>query len=144
MTLNADSTEDLKFTTRTGVEHDVDLTGIVTVQDLIDRVDDQTDGDIQITIGPGDDRFTVTDTTGGAGNLKVEGAGPNGTATPDDLGITQLGIAADSFNGTPIPNADHTPKVTTIQDVIDRINNAKDTSARTTPAASSRRSPPTA
>jgi flagellar hook-associated protein 2 len=127
VTLNSDSTEDLQFVDRDGVEHDVDLTGIVTVQDFIDRVNDQTNGDIQITVHADGDKFTVTDNTGGTGKLKVLGAGPNNTQTAEDLGILEtVGVDAASFDGDPIPNADHTPAATTIQDVIDRINNAWD------------------
>jgi flagellar hook-associated protein 2 len=128
VTLNSDSTEDLQFVDRDGVEHDVDLTGIVTVQDFIDRVNDQTDGAITITVHADEDKFTVTDNTGGTGLLKVLGAGPNETDTAEDLGILEVnGVDAASFDGDILANADHTPAAKTIQDVIDRINNAKDT-----------------
>jgi flagellar hook-associated protein 2 len=128
VTLNSDSTEDIQFVDRDGVEHDVDLTGIVTVQELIDRVNDQTDGAITITVHADEDKFTVTDNTGGTGLLKVLGAGPNETDTAEDLGILEAtGVGAASFDGDILANADHTPAAKTIQDVIDRINNAKDT-----------------
>ena len=128
VTLNSDSTEDIQFVDRDGVEHDVDLTGIVTVQDFIDRVNDQTDGAIQITVHADGDKFTVTDNTGGTGLLKVLGAGPNETDTAEDLGILEAtGVGAASFDGDVLANADHTPAAKTIQNVIDRINNAKDT-----------------
>jgi flagellar hook-associated protein 2 len=130
VTLNADSTEDIQFIDRDGVEHDVDLTGIVTVQDFIDRVNDQTDGAITITVHADGDKFTVTDTTGGAGKLKVLGAGPNETDTAEDLGILEeTGVDAATFDGTALVNADHTPAAKTIQDVIDRINDAWDNEA---------------
>jgi flagellar hook-associated protein 2 len=126
ITLNGDSTEDITFVDRDGVEHDVDLTGIVTVQDLMDRVSDQTDGAITITVTDGN-KFTVNDTTGGTERLKVLGAGPNGTDTADDLGILNVeGVDAASFDGSVLVNADHTPAAVTIQDVIDRINNDAD------------------
>jgi flagellar hook-associated protein 2 len=128
VTVNGDSTEDIKFVDRDGVEHDVDLTGIVTVQDFIDRVNDQTDGDITITVHADGDKFTVTDNTGGTGLLKVLGAGPLETQTAEDLGILEItGVDAVSFDGDALVNADHTPAARTIQDVIDRINNADDT-----------------
>jgi flagellar hook-associated protein 2 len=130
VTLNSDSTEDLQFVDRDGVEHDVDLTGIVTVQDFIDRVNDQTDGAITITVHADEDKFTVTDNTGGTGLLKVLGAGPNETDTAEDLGILEVtGVGAASFDGDILANADHTPAAKTIQDVIDRINNAWDNEA---------------
>jgi flagellar hook-associated protein 2 len=124
--VNNDSTEDIQFVARDGTVHDVDLTGIETVEDFRERVADQTDGDITITITDGE-KFTVTDNTGGAGKLKVLGAGPDGTATAEDLGIlNEDGVSAASFDGEVIENADHTPVATTLQDVIDRINDATD------------------
>jgi flagellar hook-associated protein 2 len=55
------------------------------------------------------------------------GAGPNETDTAEDLGILEVtGVGAASFDGEVLANADHTPAARTIQDVIDRINNAKD------------------
>ncbi len=128
VTTNSDSTEDIKFVDRDGIEHLVDLTGINTVQDLMDRVNDQSDGDITISIHADGDKLTVTDNTGGSGLLKVLGAGPLDTQTADDLGILETtGVPAASFDGDIIPNADHTPAAVTIQEVIDRINNAEDT-----------------
>jgi flagellar hook-associated protein 2 len=126
VSVNNDSTEDIQFVARDGTEHVVDLTGIETVQDFMDRVFDQTDGDITITV-TGGNKFTVTDNTGGAGKLKVLGAGPNDTDTAEGLGIlNEAGISAASFSGEVIENADHTPAAATLQDVIDRINNAQD------------------
>ena len=125
---NSDSTEDIKFIDRDGNEHLVDLTGINTVQDLIDRVNDQSNGDITITIHADGDKFVVNDNTGGSGLLKVIGAGPLDVLTAEDLGILEItGVSASSFDGDVIPNADHTPAAVTIQNVIDRINNALDT-----------------
>jgi flagellar hook-associated protein 2 len=126
ITLNGDSTEDITFVDRDGTEYDVDLTGIVTVQDLIDRVWDQTDERIQISVTDGN-KFTVVDVLGGPEKLKVLGAGPSETDTADDLGILNVdGVDADSFDGSVLINADHTPAALTIQDVIDRINNDTD------------------
>ncbi len=123
---NPDSEEDIKFVDRDGVEHLVDLTDIVTVQDFMDRVFDQSDEKITITVTDGD-KFTVTDNTGGSGLLKVLGTGPLDEQTAKDLGILKVdGVSDPSFDGTLIPNADHTPAATTIQQIIDRINNAYD------------------
>ncbi|MHC4218735.1 MAG: flagellar filament capping protein FliD, partial [Planctomycetota bacterium] len=81
-----------------------------------------------ISVHADGDKFTITDVLGGTEKLKVLGAGPNETDTADDLGILKTaGVDADTFDGTVLVNADHTPAAKTIQDVIDRINNAKDT-----------------
>ncbi|MCH7797001.1 MAG: flagellar filament capping protein FliD [Planctomycetes bacterium] len=125
ITTNPDSEEDIKFIDRDGTEHLIDLTGIVTVQDFMDRVSDQSQGKIVITVHADGDKFTVTDTTMGTGLLKVLGAGPLDTQSADDLGILETdGVDADMFDGTLIPNADNTPAATTLQQIVDRINNA--------------------
>jgi len=126
---NPDSEEDIKFVDRLGNEHLVDLTGIVTVADLRARVDDQTNGaitiDLDLVFG---DKLIVADHTGGTGLLKVLGAGALDEQTAEDLGILNVaGVSADNFNGDLIPNADHLPAATTIQQIIDRINSATDT-----------------
>ena len=125
ITTNSDSTEDIKFIDREGTEHLIDLTGIVTVQDFMDRVSDQSQGKILITVHTDGDKFIVNDTTMGTGLLKVLGAGPLDTQSADDLGILNTdGVDADMFDGTLIPNADNTPAATTLQQIVDRINNA--------------------
>ena len=122
VTLNGDSEEDITFVARDGTEYDVDLTGIVNVQDFIDRVDAQTSGHIVISITDGD-KLTVTDTMGGGDLLKVQGAGVNGTQTAEDLGILEeVGVADNFFDGDVLKNADHTPAARTLQEIIDRIN----------------------
>ena len=119
--------DDITFIARDGTEYDVDLTGITTVGGLISRVSAETSGHIAISITDGD-KLTVTDTVGGAGNLKVLGAGSDGDQTAEDLGILNTtGAAADSFAGSTIPSTVTDPAVQTMQDVIDRINSSLDT-----------------
>ena len=120
-----DENNDIKFIARDGTEYEVNLTGITTVGGLITRVSNQTGGHIAISVHADGDRLVVTDTVGGAGNLRVEGAGDNGTETAEDLGLLNAaGAAADSFDGAVIPNTISDPPVVTIQNVIDRIANA--------------------
>jgi flagellar hook-associated protein 2 len=122
---------DVTFVARDGTEYEVDLTGITTVQGLIDRVANETSGHIQLAIHAAGDRLTVTDTVGGGGLLRVQGAGDNGTATAEDLGILkESGVAADGFDGVAIPNTISNAPVTSIQDVIDRINDAEGNDGR--------------
>ncbi|UCD74944.1 MAG: flagellar filament capping protein FliD [Phycisphaerales bacterium] len=116
---------DIKFIARDGTEYEVDLTGVTTVGGLITRVSTETGGHLELSITDGE-RLTVTDTVGGAENLKVLGAGDNDTDTAEDLGIlNETGVAADSFDGDLIPNTIQDPAATTIGEVIDRINNAE-------------------
>ena len=101
-----DTNNDIKFIDRDLTEYEVDLTGITTVGGLISRVNLETGGHIQISIHADGDKFTVTDTVGRSGNLKVLGAGTNNTQTAEDLGIlNEAGVAADSFDGQLIPNS---------------------------------------
>ncbi len=128
VTMNDDEEPDLKFVARDGTEYEVDLTGLTTVGAIRNQIDSITGGHIQLSIHADGDKFTVTDTVGGAGNLKVLGAGPEGEETAEDLGILNVaGAPASFFDGTVLANADHTPAAGTIQQVIDRINSAKDT-----------------
>ncbi len=122
VTLNSDTEGDILFVDRNGDSHEVDLTGIETVQDLMDEVSAQTGGDITITI-TGGNKFVVNDNTGGGGLLKIQGFGVNDEETANDLGILNAaGVDAPTHTGTLIVNAAHTPQARTIQDVIDRIN----------------------
>lgn len=130
VTLNDDSDDpDIKLVDRMGTEYEVDLTGLTTVGALRNKIDSVTGGNVTITIHGDGDKLVVNDNTGApSGLLKVQGAGPNGTETAEDLGILQAaGVDAASFDGSLLANADFTPAASTIQEIIDRINNAKDT-----------------
>ena len=127
VTIGDDENKDIKFIARDDTEYEVSLNGVTTVQGLIDRVTSATSGHIAISIDAEGDRFVVTDTVGGAGNLRVVGTGDNDDDTAVDLGILNAaGVAADSFTGTTIPNVIAAPPVTTLQGIIDRINDASD------------------
>jgi len=125
--IGPEDNKDIKFVARDGTEFEVSLNGITTVQGLFDRVSNATSGHITMSIDALGDRLVVNDTVGGGGNLQVLGAGANGTETATDLGILNVaGSAADSYTGIAIPNTISDPPVTTLQGIIDRINNALD------------------
>ena len=125
ITIGDDENKDIKFIARDGTEHEVSLNGVTTVGGLISRVNTATGGKIAITVHADGERLTVSDTTGGAGTLKVLGAGDNGTDTAEELGILNVaGVGAATFNGSPIPNTISDPPATTIANVITRINAA--------------------
>jgi flagellar hook-associated protein 2 len=116
---------DIKFVARDGTEYEVSLNGVTTIGGLIQRVATETSGHITLAISGDGKRLSVTDTVGGAGNLRVLGAGDNQTDTADDLGILNAtGVAADTFDGSIIPSTIDEPPASTLQDVIDRINDA--------------------
>ena len=110
---------------------------VTTVKELVDRVNLQLDteltpGDVVLEINSDGTGFTLTDNLAGTGTLQVIGAGPKGDDTAQDLGI----LATDGgegdvdevkdgiITGAIIPNTVQDPAVVTIQDVIDRIDNA--------------------
>ena len=115
-------TADIKFTDRNGNEYEIDLTGIESVGELRSRVSAQTGGVIEISVTNGDS-FTVTDTVGGSGLLKVEGPDDGDSDVAEDLGIfEEEGANADSFTGDEVPSTIDLPEATTIQDIIDRVD----------------------
>jgi flagellar hook-associated protein 2 len=117
---------DIKFIARDGTEFEVSLEGVTTVGGLISRINTQTSGRIALSVTDGE-TFTVTDTApgGATGNLRILGAGDNGADTAEDLGILNVaGVAADSYSGTVITNVATAAPVSTIEEVLDRINDA--------------------
>ena len=121
---NSDN-KDIKLVDRNGTAYEINLTGVTTVGGLITKISTATGGKIALSINADGKRLTVTDTTGGSGNLKVVGDGTNGTKTAQDLGIlNEAGVAANTFDGSIIPNTITDPEAKTIANVIDRINSA--------------------
>jgi flagellar hook-associated protein 2 len=113
---------DVKFVARDGQEYEVNLTGVTTVGELISRVNNATNGQVQLEVTDGE-RLSVIDNSGGDGPLKILGTGINGTQTAEDLGIlNEDGVDADSFLGEIIPNTLADPTASTIQELIDRVN----------------------
>lgn len=68
--------------------------------------------------------FDLTDNIGGGDALEVLAGGPYGDETATDLGIFTGpgGGTGNVINGSSVPNTVQTARATTIQDVIDRIN----------------------
>jgi flagellar hook-associated protein 2 len=134
--LNTDA--DLRIITRDGnpaFDHNVNLTGVTTIGELKARIFTETDGQVQVDIAASGDRLVLTQLDGTAGEFVVQGAGPNGTQTAEDLGILkETGFPQLSFTGEAIPSSIAEPQVATIGDVIDRINNAENNAGRITAA----------
>ena len=122
VTLSSDNDNpDIKFVARDGTEYEVNLSGVTTVNGLINRVNSETDGHIQLSIGD-NNNFIITDTIGGSGQLQILGAGDNEDATANDLGIFTEGVDADVFEGEIVPNTIQKPPATTLGEIVDRIN----------------------
>lgn len=125
---DADSdTADVTFVARDGTEYDVDLSGLTTVQGLIDRVDTETGGVIALAVNATGDGFDVTDSSGGTGLFRVIAPTDGDTDVAEDLGLLEEdGVAADTINGVVIPSTIDRPRATTLQEIVDRINDAVD------------------
>ncbi len=113
---------------------DVIAEAVTTVGELRQRVDDQLEeehgaGQVVLTVNADGSGFVLTDNLGGLGDLEVISAGPNGADTAQDLGIfTGIGGGSGNvINGSLVPNTVDIPAAVTLQNVIDRINNALDT-----------------
>lgn len=97
----------IKITDRSGNSAVIDLKGTLTVQDVIDAINEnsvvkvsvQIDYDAGYNTG---DAIKLIDTSGGSGNLIVEEV--NGGGTAQDLGIYtgSTGVAADTIHGEDI------------------------------------------
>jgi flagellar hook-associated protein 2 len=118
-------TADIQFVDRSGTVHEVDLSGLTTVGGLKTRIESETGGDITLEIVDGD-HFKVVDNTGESSSyLKIQGTDDNGTDAAEDLGIlNETGVDADEYEGEIVPSNIDDPAATTVEDVIDRINNA--------------------
>jgi len=94
----------IKITDRSGASAVIDLTGTLTIQDVIDAINSasgisviaEIDYDSGYNIG---DAIKLTDTSGGSGNFKVEEV--NGGTTAGDLGIL-TDVASDTIHGEDI------------------------------------------
>ena len=63
---------DLKMTTADGSTFEVNLDGVTTIKDVLDKINGATGNSGKVTASLENDRFVLTDTTTGAGSLVVE------------------------------------------------------------------------
>lgn len=77
---------------------EVTHTRATTLQDVIDRIEEDTGGHITASLSPDGKALVITDTVGGGSDLIIENS--TGRTTADDLGIATPGTAADSVTGT--------------------------------------------
>jgi flagellar hook-associated protein 2 len=85
----------IKITDAAGASSVVDLTGAVTVQDVLDSVNSATGANIRAVASGG--RLGIVDNSGGGGTLQVVDLAGGQAAT--DLGLTSLGRAGNNYSG---------------------------------------------
>jgi len=90
---------DFIITSRSGLpSHNVALGDAKTIQDVIDAINTQTGGDVTASINADKTGLTLTDNTGGVGDLIVQN-GVGGRTTATDLGIETSGVSSDTLDG---------------------------------------------
>lgn len=82
---------DFKITYRDGTTADIDISGAVTVGDVIDKINDASTGKLTASLAVDAKGITLTDTSGG-GTLSVSAIGTASTAR--DLGLLKDGSGA--------------------------------------------------
>jgi flagellar hook-associated protein 2 len=102
---------------------------VTTVQEMLARVNETLETELgagQVIMSVRDDGqgFQLSDSMDGGGALEVIGAGPFDDETAEDLGIFTGagGGAGNTIIGDRIPNTVEIARATTVQEVIDRIN----------------------
>lgn len=88
----------IRITDRSGNSADIDLRAARTVDDFLRAVNYSED--IEVTVSVDGDRFVLTDTSGGTGNLRVQEVA--GGATAAGLGLSGINVAADSAAGADV------------------------------------------
>ncbi|MEY2795905.1 MAG: Flagellar hook-associated protein 2, partial [Planctomycetota bacterium] len=138
--INTTDADDFKIVTSTGVTVGINLGAVVvdgevqdeaveTVGEMLTRINSELEADLgagQVVVSlRGDGKgFVVTDNTGGTGPVKVLGTGPNLDRTAKDLGIFTGAIdtGPTTLTGSIVRNKVATPRASTIEDIIARIN----------------------
>ena len=108
---------------------EVESEAVTNVQELLSRVnatleEELGEGQVVMSIDADGEGFSIVDAVGGGGDLEVIGAGPFDAETAEDLGIFTGagGGSGNSIDGDRLPNTVEIASASTIQDVIDRIN----------------------
>lgn len=90
--------ESIDVTDRSGANAEIDLSGIETLQGIVDTINAEAGVSVQATINENRNGITITDTSGGNGNLTIANGSSGSTA--DDLGITVDELVDSVDSGT--------------------------------------------
>lgn len=147
--INSTTDDDFLVRTSTGVTVGVKLGDIkdaqgqvikdkvTTVGQLLTRVNEELAetlgaGNVVATLRGDGKGFVLTDNLGGIDPLRVLGAGSNNTKTAQNLGIYTgpTGGSGPILTGSVVPNTVATPRASTLNDIITRINEQTSGSAK--------------
>ena len=84
-------TNDLRVTTASGTSVNINLEGAITLGDVIDKIEEETAGDVTGAIAPDGKTLVLTDNTGGGAGFTISSL--NGSAAAD------LGLVGDDGDG---------------------------------------------
>jgi len=101
----------MRITDRSGNSAVIDLTRAVTVDDVLNQINNNTS--LRVQAGVDGDRLTLTDLSGGAGDLIVANVGTSSTAT--SLGLAGA-VAADVITGTVVNTVGRSTVLATLND----------------------------
>jgi flagellar hook-associated protein 2 len=102
----------IRITDRSGNSADIDLRLARTVDDVLSAINNNTAA--SVTAAAVGDRFVISDTSGGSGNLKVQDIGTGKTAL--DLGLAAINVAANSASGADVFSLHAGTKLATLND----------------------------
>lgn len=88
----------IRITDRSGASAEIDLRTAISVDDVLSAINSAAE--IDVTASVEGDTFTLTDSSGGSGNLRVKEVGLGTTAAA--LGLAGVNVAADQATGTDI------------------------------------------
>jgi flagellar hook-associated protein 2 len=138
--INTTDADDLQIVTSTGVTVGVNLGSVVvdgetqdeaveTVGEMLSRINAELEaelgaGQVVASLRADGKGFVLTDSMGGAGPVKVLGAGPNGDRTAKDLGLFTGAIdtGPTTLEGSIVRNKVAKPRAATIEDLANRIS----------------------
>lgn len=93
----AEGVDDLQFTLADGSTVDVNLDGVLSVQDVLDAINAAAGGSLTATLAASGNGLVITDNTVGAGAFKVQSV--NGSFALQDLGLPTDPAAGNVLSG---------------------------------------------
>ena len=102
----------IQITDRSGDEAVIDLSFALSIDDVVETIN--ADTEIDVTAGIAGDTLVLTDSSGGTGNLIVAEIG--GGTTAADLGLGSINVAADSATGEDVFTLHTDTKLTFLND----------------------------
>lgn len=86
----------ISITTRDGASTNIDISGLVSVSDILSAFSTQTSGKVTAALDANGTSFILTDTTGGGGNFEISGAG----ATELGISVAPGGVASSRITSS--------------------------------------------